>query len=231
MHAVQRIPRSSPPGARAVPRACAVAVGVLAVLLTVLGAPPAALAQARTAAPETHPPSGARPLPLAAAYVTPASGLRANDAQPVIGSYDCLQVTSTVNACAAWDNYVFAAGSVQPSLPRTDEVCGTYLCSYLIMQSDGNLVLYHNCIGPNGRNHAVWASNTQYEGDHAWMQKDGNLVVYQANGYPVWDSGTDGYTDAWLAVQSDGNLVIYQAPDPPGFGSLHPVWATNTTYC
>ena len=53
------------------------------------------------------------------------------------------------------------------------------------------------------------------------MQRDGNLVVYNAQGRPVWASGTDGNPGSWLWVQNDGNLVIYR---PDGA----PIWASNT---
>ena len=53
------------------------------------------------------------------------------------------------------------------------------------------------------------------------MQSDGNLVVYDAGGAPVWASTTDGNPGAHLEVQGDGNVVIYR---PDGT----PIWATNT---
>jgi len=55
----------------------------------------------------------------------------------------------------------------------------------LIMQEDGNLVLYT----ANGQ--AVWASNTAGTGDSfARMQNDGNFVVY-TQGKPTWATGTN----------------------------------------
>jgi hypothetical protein len=44
----------------------------------------------------------------------------------------------------------------------------------------------------------------------AIMQLDGNFVVYDAGGTPVWDSGTVGNDGAYLAVQDDGDMVIYR---------------------
>ena len=87
----------------------------------------------------------------------------------------------------------------------------------MILQSDGNLVLY----APN--NLALWASNTAGHSD-VWdvvMQGDGNLVVYNVFGHPLWASNTAGRPGAWLIAQNDGNAVIY---DPAN----HPLWATNT---
>lgn len=84
----------------------------------------------------------------------------------------------------------------------------------LIMQTDGNLVLY----GPNG---ATWAtSSTIGGGDRLMvMQCDGNLVVYNGASQPLWYSGTNGHYGAWLALQDDGNLVIYDALNIPLWAS------------
>jgi D-alanyl-D-alanine carboxypeptidase/D-mannose binding lectin len=72
----------------------------------------------------------------------------------------------------------------------------------LIMQTDGNLVLYQDGA-------ARWSSNTRPSTSFATMQTDGNLVVYDTTGRALWSSGTRGYTNAFLALQDDGNLVIY----------------------
>ena len=49
-------------------------------------------------------------------------------------------------------------------------------------------------------------------GAEAFMQEDGNFVVYDLEtGTPVWATHTDGHPGAWLHVQGDGNLVIYSA--------------------
>lgn len=73
----------------------------------------------------------------------------------------------------------------------------------LVMQTDGNLVLY----GPAG---ARWSTGTARSGaDRAVMQRDGNLVVYRGS-TAVWAAGTSGAAAAGsLSVQEDGNLVVY----------------------
>jgi hypothetical protein len=76
----------------------------------------------------------------------------------------------------------------------------------LIMQSDGNLVIY----GPGG---AQWATSTNGPGRWAVMQSDGNLVVYGPSG-PLWASNTGDQPGAHLVMQSDGNLVIYRGSVP-----------------
>jgi hypothetical protein len=54
----------------------------------------------------------------------------------------------------------------------------------LVMQTDGNLVVYGNgCV--------IWASNTTGTGSSNYlaMQGDGNLVVYTGTSHPVWAAG------------------------------------------
>lgn len=84
----------------------------------------------------------------------------------------------------------------------------------LVMQGDGNLVLY---AGPR----ALWSTGTAgTSGNFAIMQADGNLVVYRPDGSAAWSSGTAGNPGARLYVQDDGNVVIYL-----GSSAL---WATST---
>ncbi len=59
----------------------------------------------------------------------------------------------------------------------------------LVMQTDGNLVLYDKNNSPQ------WNSRTNGRGKgpfKAIMQDDGNLVIYQANGKHTWATGTKG---------------------------------------
>ena len=86
----------------------------------------------------------------------------------------------------------------------------------LIMQSDGNLVLYRTA-----NHHAIWATGTNGKDVmRATMQGDGNLVLYTYTGHPVWASNTNGKNNSSLYMQDDGNLVIYEPSVP--------VWASNT---
>lgn len=91
----------------------------------------------------------------------------------------------------------------------------------LVVQTDGNLVLYSNGI-------ATWASNTAGSGSNNYlaMQNDGNLVLYNSANKAIWASGTmysstasSGY---YLAMQDDGNLVMYNQAQKV-------IWATNTS--
>jgi hypothetical protein len=85
----------------------------------------------------------------------------------------------------------------------------------LIMQGDGNLVIYYY-------NTPLWASNTCCNANinRCAMQGDGNLVLYDVFWNAHWASNTSGYPGGYLIMQNDGNLVIYQNGVPR--------WASNT---
>ena len=75
--------------------------------------------------------------------------------------------------------------------------------SRLVMQGDGNLVLYRV---PD--NFVLWASDTNGTGaTRAYLQYDGNLVVQRSDGSPVRGSGTDGKPGARLRVAGRGVLI------------------------
>ena len=59
----------------------------------------------------------------------------------------------------------------------------------LIQASDGNCVIYRDA----GSGAPIWATNTLGNpGDQMVMQDDGNLVLYDVNGNPLWASNTAG---------------------------------------
>ncbi|WP_155624741.1 protease pro-enzyme activation domain-containing protein [Burkholderia vietnamiensis] len=87
----------------------------------------------------------------------------------------------------------------------------------LVMQGDGNLVLYNALNGT-----AVWNSGTYGNaGAYAVLQTDGNFVIYGPSGNALWSTSTYGASySQYLAVQDDGNMVIYR--------SAFPVFSTAT---
>ena len=110
------------------------------------------------------------------------------------------------------------ADAVVVKAPFTFEA-GTFVQtvrSKLIMQTDGNLVLY------DAAGTAHWASQTQGAGNTAVFQTDGNFVVYDAQHQSLWASNTQGADGATLKVLETGNMVI--ATD------TGVVWQTNTAY-
>jgi surface antigen/lysophospholipase L1-like esterase len=74
----------------------------------------------------------------------------------------------------------------------------------LVMQGDGNLVLYH-------LNGVVWHTSTSHAGSRVSMQGDGNFVIYNKSGQAVWATMTNGKDGAEIQLQTDGNLVIYKS--------------------
>ncbi|MDN3354800.1 DUF6461 domain-containing protein [Actinomadura sp. DC4] len=74
----------------------------------------------------------------------------------------------------------------------------------LVHQDDGNLVLYFN---PEHR--AVWATNTWWAGD-GWtdLTEDGELIVRNLCGGPVWRSGTADSGVQWLVVDDEGGIAL-----------------------
>jgi len=113
-----------------------------------------------------------------------------------------------------------AIGTRDRLLPGQELKAGERLTSQngayvVVMQTDGNLVLYRNGGG------AIWDSGTARSGAaRAAMQTDGNFVLYTAQGRPVWDTKTAGRRGAFLAVQNDGNVVAYVGRSP--------VWTADT---
>lgn len=81
----------------------------------------------------------------------------------------------------------------------------------LVMQTDGNLVLYR-VADQAPRFNTVTANNP---GSWTAMQYDGQFVVYNPSNYPLWFAGTAGNPNAFLAVQDDGNLVVYSSAGAP----------------
>lgn len=103
---------------------------------------------------------------------------------------------------------------------------GDYLLSpngkyRLIMQGDGNLVAYRTW-----NNTWYWQTRTNFNTSptsfcYAEMQTDGNFVVYKKTIIStspileeftlqaVWNSRTQGHSNARLDVQDDNNIVVY----------------------
>ncbi|MGO9197536.1 MAG: peptidoglycan-binding protein [Acidimicrobiales bacterium] len=88
----------------------------------------------------------------------------------------------------------------------------------LIMQRDGNLVLYK-------QNSPTWSSRTEgHPGALADLQRDGNFVIYLGH-KPLWETATynGGGATNDLVVQDDGNVVIYNGQNKPLWWTNHPL--------
>ena len=114
--------------------------------------------------------------------------------------------------------------------------------SRLVMQPDGNLVLY------NSSNVALWSAQTQgHAGAYLTLQTDGNMVVYSSTNQALWATYSVNSPDHLsfvnssmsnarlyvgqeldtanrkyrLVLQGDGNLVLYDS-------NYHPLWYSRT---
>src|SRR5581483_5427267 len=97
------------------------------------------------------------------------------------------------------------AGSTKPPIPPAPTACGGIGVGHglgpggsvkscdgrfsLVMQTDGNLVLYQG-------SRALWATGTNGQGYIAIMQGDGNFVEYAADGRALFSSRTNGHSGA-----------------------------------
>lgn len=95
-------------------------------------------------------------------------------------------------------------------------------CFKLIMQGDGNLVIYRVSNGA-----AMWSSKSSRScTNRVCMQNDGNFVAYDCHDKPTWKSGTSRNEGSSVVMQGDGNLVIY------AWNSGRPIWSSKTvTHC
>lgn len=99
----------------------------------------------------------------------------------------------------------------------------------LLMQSDGNLVLYQRTtpMAPLGVANAYWSTDTwmlpeEQRPTRAAVQADGHFVLYDKDDVPRWGSGTWGpaFISPFLVLENDGNLVIRHKGN-------RPIWATG----
>lgn len=122
----------------------------------------------------------------------------------------------------ASDNANILSSTVGATVTSQILAAGQYISSEnglykLVMQGDGNLVLYGHNLRP------MWASGTPSSGaNRVVMQGDGNLVLYTASNQPVWASHTPGNGVSNLVLQDDGNLVIYKN------SPVSPIWQSLT---
>lgn len=113
----------------------------------------------------------------------------------------------------------------------------------LVLQSDGNLVIYRS-----GTSVVMWATNVYLKNPSVndkfalYIQKDGNLVIYKQNASGQYKTvfwaantsfvpGNDSYFDnvkyGFYLLQDDGNFVLYY-PQKTNSGMMYPIAATNS---
>ena len=97
---------------------------------------------------------------------------------------------------------IYAGQALRPGESITSDN-GLYRLRY---DDSGDLVLFDEWGG-----YPMWTSGTQgsFPGV-VLMQGDGNFVIYDGNGSPIWSSSNSlNHPGAHLVVQDDGNVVIY----------------------
>ncbi|MGW4645155.1 hypothetical protein [Kitasatospora sp. NPDC004289] len=135
-------------------------------------------------------------------------------------------LVANVSSKALWESHTTrrAASFCDADASRPDHQGELYAGSWaqsasvwLIMQPDGNLVIYRK------RDDApIWSSGTWHM--YPWvlnMQADGNLVMRYQIDAPVWSTGTWGNPGARAVLQDDGNFVVYRQDG-------RPLWSTGT---
>lgn len=108
---------------------------------------------------------------------------------------------------SALPGQTMAQDKILKSGTATDKLTSPNAKYKLVMQTDGNLVVYDGT-------RPIWASNTNGKGVgpyQATMQDDGNLVVYDSTRKPLWASNTyrKGVAPYRAVMQDDGNFVVY----------------------
>jgi hypothetical protein len=105
-------------------------------------------------------------------------------------------------------------------LNPNDKISSSNNAFELVMQDDGNLVIY----SVGGVRTPVWSSNTVGQvGAKATFQSDGNFVVYARDGkQALWATNTAGNAGASACLTDDGKLTI---GDPAG---AQPVWESGS---
>ena len=102
-----------------------------------------------------------------------------------------------------------------------DYIASTDKQFFLIMQSDGNLVIYKGSGPSDNSGVAVWSSKTSGSTGQTFtqMQRDGNLVIYKGTPEepkaPLWSTNTGGKASGdYVAVLGDAGIIkLFQGTD------------------
>jgi D-mannose binding lectin. len=97
-----------------------------------------------------------------------------------------------------------------------------------VMQSDNNFVVYH---GATVATNALYSTATVGSGGTKFtLQKDGNIVLYDASGNAKWSPNIHGKGAVKLVIQNDANLVAYTETGTPVWASAIVVGKTDTMF-
>lgn len=101
--------------------------------------------------------------------------------------------------------------NIGASLYRGSKIYSANRSVFLMLQTDGNLVLYSD----NGTVAKWWSATTT--GYRAIMQDDGNFVLYNSGGSAVWHANMGGKGGKFIKIQDDKRMVMYNS-------SLQAIW-------
>ncbi|NEQ66367.1 MAG: AAA family ATPase [Symploca sp. SIO2D2] len=122
-------------------------------------------------------------------------------------------------------NTLLVGEKLVASRGKEDRITSPNRCFNLVLQEDGNLVLYNNKIRKS-----IWASNTDGKPvRYALFSKEGYLALYgYGDGEIVWQRPSlnedTNNEESRLVIQDDGNVVIYKSRL-----NNQVIWATNTS--
>lgn len=122
-------------------------------------------------------------------------------------------VANTITAMIPKNTYTYCRSDLDNSLCKNELI---YLNIKVILQDDGNLVMY-DTYNPK----VLWASNIYDRGTRPYnlnMLTDGHLVIYDTNRTFIWGSGSYGkgkgpYKLYIIDKEDDVNLVIKDSND------------------
>jgi hypothetical protein len=102
---------------------------------------------------------------------------------------------------------------------RTQHLVAAVLSCMVTLSASAAHSQAHRLVG--GESLTAGESITSLNGVVSLVQQhDGNLVLYRlADGYPLWNSRTNGRPGAFTAMQTDGNLVVYGTNGAPLFNT------------
>lgn len=87
--------------------------------------------------------------------------------------------------------------------------------AFLIMQPDGNLVLYRGS-GPSDNVSYVWSSGTSVRGGatpSAWLLRNGQLVIFGVSAFPFFVNDAPSVGEEFHLDLTDGDALIYASAD------------------
>lgn len=124
-------------------------------------------------------------------------------------------VPINVNTPAPVSNSVGTTLTAWQTLYRNDYLMSPDSQTVFTLRGDGSLAEYSNL-------KTSWSTGAFDGSAHRLvMQGDGNLVLYNQAGVPLWNSETAGNPNARMVMQTDGNVVIYSTSNVA-------LWATYT---